>query len=191
MRSSVLRPALVAALSLLSTAAFAGTLHLDAKQPKPADIHFLASGTTGALDIDAVGTQAVVTDDGTTVKIAVPLATVKTGIDERDEHMCSAKYVDCATYPDMVLSFAKADVHWPTEVGKSETGTAAGTFTGHGKTMPVSVKYTVQRTKPGFKIKGEFSYDTDKLGIAAVTYMGVGVDHNQSAKATIFVTEEP
>jgi len=188
MSSSVFRSALVAALALLPTAAFAG-LRVDPTIAKPA-VQFNATGEPGALDIEAKTTDCTAADDGTTLSFTVKLDTVTTGIDLRDEHM-KEKFLQTAQYPDAVLSFPKATIAWPTETGKKVTGTLDATFSAHGKSTPTKLKYDVQKTKTGWKVTGTFPYDTTALGIEVPSYLGVTIDNHQTAKAVMYLTDAP
>jgi hypothetical protein len=86
-------------------------------------ISFFAVGNPGFLDIEGVSNTMTVVDDGTKLVFTVPMASVKTGIDTRDEHM-NDKYVVQGKFPDAILTLAKADVQWPTEVGAAASGSS-------------------------------------------------------------------
>lgn len=146
-------------------------------------VSFFAVGTVGALDIEGKTTSMTVTDDGTNLVFSVPMATVKTDIDTRDEHMLEA--IGAAQYPNAILTFKKADVKWPTESGKKESGSVAATFNVHGKDQPVTVTYTNSKTSTGWTVSAKFQYNTATAGIGAVSYMGIGVDENQSASVKV------
>lgn len=165
--------ALVAALTF-PVAASAGTA-------VAVKVQFFAQGSPGFLDIEGVTEQMTVTDDGTTMTFTVPMESVKTGIDERDEHM-NHKYVDTAHFPNAVLHFAKADIAWPTETGAKVSGKVNAVFNVHGKDQPVTVEYTVTRGKSGTIIDASFKYDASASGVEIPSYAGVTVDPKQSAK---------
>lgn len=147
-------------------------------------VTFFASGSPGFLDIEGETNTMTLADDGTKLTFTVPMTTVKTGIDMRDEHM-NEKYVEVGTYPNAILSFAKADIKWPVNVGESSTGTVASTFNVHGKDQPVSVSYTVSKTKTGYRVKAKFNYDAAASGIAIPDYMGITVDPKQRAEVSL------
>lgn len=186
--SLFLRSALVAALALLPTAAFAG-MRLDTTIAKPV-VQFNATGEPGALDIEAKTSDCAVADDGTNLTFTVKLDTVSTGIELRDEHM-KDKFLQTGQYPDAVLTFPKASIAWPTETGKKVSGSLDAQFTAHGKTQPTKVKYDVQKTKQGWKVTGNFPYDTSAAGIEVPSYLGVTIDNHQTAKAVMYLTDAP
>ncbi len=185
---STLGHLLVAAVLLLPSAALAG-MRVESGVAKP-DIRFKANGEPGALDIDARTNECSVVDDGTTLTFTVPLSNIKTGIDLRDEHMRD-KFLQVGTYPNATLAFAKANIAWPTELGKRVDGTLDADFTAHGATKKVKVKYDVSKTKQGWKATASFTYNTTEHGIAVPNYLGVSVDALQHASAVIYLVDAP
>ncbi len=179
---------LLAAILLAPSAALAG-LRVESGVAKP-DIRFKANGEPGALDIDARTNDCTVTDDGTTLTFTVPLSNIKTGIDLRDEHMRD-KFLQVGTYPNATLALAKANIAWPTELGKHAEGTLDADFTAHGATKAVKVKYDVSKTKQGWKAKASFTYNTTDHGIAVPNYLGISVDALQQASAVVYLVDAP
>ena len=97
---------LLSALSLTSVA-WAGTLKVEGK-PK---VTFFAVGSPSFLNIEGTTTTLNLADDGSTLKFSVPMKTVDSGVELRDEHMRD-KYVHVETTPDAIISFKKADIPW-------------------------------------------------------------------------------
>lgn len=172
--------ALCAALFGLALASLpaAAAFQLDGK-PK---VSFYAEGSPGALDIEGKTSDLVLVDDGTTVTATVDLAGVSTGIDMRDQHM-KAKYLEVGSFPDASLSFPRAELQLPTELGASTSGEISGTFTVHGVPQPATVRYTVKRKRSGYAVDATFDYDASKHGIAIPSYLGITVDPAQKARA--------
>jgi polyisoprenoid-binding protein YceI len=171
-------------LGLASATAEAGTLRL-AGVPK---VSFFAKGSPGALDIEGKTSTLVFTDDGTTLTFKVPMATVKTGIELRDQHMRD-NYVEVAKYPEVTLTFPKADVKWPAAEGEETTGTITGSFTAHGATQPIEITYTVKSGKKGLAVEAGFPYDVTQYGIAIPSYLGVTIDPAQRAEVKILLLD--
>jgi polyisoprenoid-binding protein YceI len=73
------------------------------------------------------------------VKVTVPVSSMKTGIELRDEHMRSAGWLDAEKYPE--ISFVSQDVTHEDD-GK---WIARGTFTMHGVSKEMSVKVAVKQ----------------------------------------------
>lgn len=173
------RLALVALALTLPGLAWAG-LSTEGK-PK---IVFNATGSPGFLDIEGVSNTVTVADDGTNLTFTVPMKTVTTGIELRDEHM-NDEYVQVATYPNAVLSLARAGVTWPAAAGQKSSGKVAGDFNIHGKSQPVTVSYTAVKTAHGFRVSAGFDFDTDKASISIPSYLGVTIDPKMHADATL------
>lgn len=72
------------------------------------------------------------------VEISVPVSSLKTGIERRDDHMRSKMWLDAGNYPE--ISF-KADAVTRTEDG---SWTAKGKFTMHGVSNDLTVKVNVR-----------------------------------------------
>ncbi|MEO0606037.1 MAG: YceI family protein, partial [Myxococcota bacterium] len=117
-----------------------------------------------------------------TIAFTVPMDTVETGISLRDQHMRDT-YVETATYPTVVLAFAKADVTWP-DAGSSE-GKVQATFTAHGVEKSVPVAYTIKRSKETYKVKASFPFNTSEHGIEIPKYLGVTIKPAMTTDVTV------
>jgi polyisoprenoid-binding protein YceI len=112
-------------------------------------------------------------DDGQVLKVIVPLANLKTGIDLRDRHL-REKYLEVQKYPDAVLEVPWASLQLP-EDGKSTSGKGKGKMTLHGKTKEVSFSYTVQRSGNTYQVTGNTPLNVKDFDITIPSYMGVTV----------------
>lgn len=178
--SPLLSALLVAGGLSLSLPAFAGGMTLSGS-PK---VSFFAVGSPGFLDIEGVSKKLTVTDDGTTLVFTVPVESLDTGIELRDDHM-KEKYMEAGTYPDLVIKLPKASVTWPGEVGAAATGKVAGSFVAHGVEKPVEIEYSVKKSKTGYRVTGKFAFDASQHGIGIPAYLGVTVDPKMRAEATL------
>jgi polyisoprenoid-binding protein YceI len=151
-------------------------------------VSFFAEGTPGALDIEGEAGVVTLVDDGTTIRVTVPMASVHTGIDLRDEHM-NAKYVEVARFPDVVLAIPRASLTWPAVGGPASKGSVAGTFTAHGVERPVTVQYTLVRKGAGYRVSAKFDFDVSQHGIEIPSYLGVTVDPKMRAEAVLELAE--
>ncbi|MEN0067326.1 MAG: YceI family protein [Myxococcota bacterium] len=169
---------MVLATSLLWTnVALAGTT-IEGK-PK---VVFHAEGSPGFLTFDGTTRDLTLKDEGTTLVFTVPMDTVETGIGLRDQHM-REKYVETATYPNVVLTLAKDHIQWP-EAG-TVNGEVTAKFEAHGVELDVPVKYSIKRSKDLYKIKASFPFDTTKHGIEIPTYLGVTIKPAMTADVTV------
>lgn len=89
----------------------------------------------------ARGKMSVDLDKGTgTVYISVPVATMRTGVDVRDEHLRSKNWLDAEAFPNISFEGKRSK---PAE-GKKDVVEVTGTFIMHGRkkemTLPVEWK---------------------------------------------------
>ena len=176
--------------SLRSTglAFFAGVALLLASAPAMAafqvsgkpKVNFFAVGT-GAPDIEGVSDKLSIADDGTTLTFTVPMESVETGMTLRDHHM-HQNYVQVDQFPNATLSFARSALTLPVEVGESTSGSVQASFTVHGVAAPVTVTWSLKRSKSGYTVDASFNYDVTKHGIEIPSYLGVTVDPAQKAR---------
>lgn len=110
-------------------------------------------------------------DKGTgSVSLSVPVASMKTGIDMRDEHMRSEKWLDAAKYPDITFVSKKAAV----DKAKG-TAQVTGDFTCHGvtKEMTVTVSWKAVPAEAAAKAqfpKGDWVRFTTEFDVALKDY---------------------
>jgi len=173
-------PAVLGTLLLslsLSTPAMAA-FQVDGK-PK---VSFFAKGSPGALDIEGKSAELAISDDGTTLTCTVGLTHLYTGIELRDEHMRD-KFLEVGTFPNATLSIARADLQLPTDLGQSTQGTVQGSFTAHGVTKPVTISYSLKKSKTGYAVDASFDYNASDFGIAIPSYLGITIDPAQKIRA--------
>ena len=133
---------------------------------------FSGKGPAG-FKLEGKSEQVSVKDDGKTVAISVPLATLKTGIDLRDRHM-REKYLEVEKYPDAVLQVPWSAIQLPAD-GQTSTQTVPGKMTLHGKTHDVSVTYTLKRTGETYDASGKVPLNLKDYDILLPNYLGVTV----------------
>lgn len=174
------------AISLMFPALAEAGMKIEGK-PK---VTFFASGSPGFMSIEGVSSAMTLSDDGTKLSFTVPMQTVSSGIALRDQHM-NEHYVQIDKFPNVVIEFARADVPWPAELGKSVTGKVAGTFTAHGVPLPAPIEYTATKTKTGWRVKAKFTFNTDAHGMHIEPYMGISFDANMYATVTVDLIDAP
>lgn len=178
-----MKVALTAALVLLATPAFAKLA------PKgDAQVDFFATGP-GGLSIDGKTKDLAIADDGKKVVFTVPLKNLTTGIALRDQHM-REKYLQVEKYPDATLEIARDDLKFPV-AGKRSDGEVKGTFTAHGVSKPVTVKYKAHREKDGtLGAEGKFKINTKDHGIDVPSYLGVTVRPDMDLQVKFSASDE-
>lgn len=169
-------------IALMGLAALAGP-SLEGK-PK---VVFHAEGSPGFLTFEGTTRRLELASDDTTLTFTVPMDTVQTGIALRDEHMRD-KYVQTATYPNVVLTLPRADVAWPAAGQRTEIE-LQGTFEAHGveKTVPVTAQ--LRERKGLVEVRASFPFDTTEHGIAIPSYLGVTI--KPEMRAEVQLTVEP
>jgi len=118
--------------------------------------HLMISTVRGSFK-DVSGTVTLA--DRPSVEVTIPVATIDTGVGQRDDHLRSADFFDVANHPAM--TFAGALIEGTIETG----GTLAGDLTIRGVTRPVTlevesngeVKDPWGNTKVGFTATGTIS----------------------------------
>ena len=109
-------------------------------------------------------------DDGKVLRIIVPLANMKTGIDLRDRHM-REKYLEVEKYPDAVLEVPWSALRLPPP-GQSVQETARGTVSLHGKSKEVPVRYTVATQGDTYQVTGTVPLNMKDFDINVPSYLG-------------------
>lgn len=127
----------------------------------------------GGFSLEGKTNQLRIDDDGTTLRITVPLAGVHTGISLRDRHM-REKYLEVSKYPDAVLEVPWSAVKLPAD-GQTSEGTATGKMSLHGKTHDVQVKYRIVRTGSRYQVSGNVPLNIKDYDIDVPSYFGVTV----------------
>jgi polyisoprenoid-binding protein YceI len=134
-------------------------------------VSFTLVGPAG-LKINGSGSDVKVSDDGQSFKVAVPLGTVTTGIDLRDEHM--RKYLEVKSYPETELIVPRSALKVPGP-GEKVNQDTSGSFTLHGKTKPMSFHYGCTREGDKLKVSGSLHLNMQDFGIEVPSYFGVKV----------------
>lgn len=160
----------------------AGVAHAALDETGQSTVTFTATGTMG---MRIVGTthELDVQDDGTTLRITVPLSHLATGIDLRDQHM--REHLDVAHHPSAVLSVPRASLVIPTS---SETsGDASGTMELHGRTHAVTFHYRAEPRDGAIRVSASTRVDMSQFGIDVPSYLGIDVDRRVAVSASFRV----
>jgi polyisoprenoid-binding protein YceI len=151
------------------------------------DVVFTAIGPAG-LKITGNGKDLKVVDDGTTVKVTVPLAGIKTGIALRDRHM-HEKYLETSKYPAAELEVPRASLKVPA-AGQTSTFDAAGTLRLHGKTAHTQFHCTSTRAGSKIRVTANLRLNMQEFGIEVPSYLGVTVKPDVDVAVQFETNEE-
>ena len=131
------------------------------------------TGKAVGVKLEGKTSELKLQDDGQVLRVIVPLAGLKTGMDLRDKHM-REKYLEVDKYPDAVLEVPWSAVTLP-EDGKSTTQKGRGKMTLHGRTKEVPFTYTVHRAGNTYQVTGNTPLNLKDFGIEVPSYLGVTV----------------
>jgi polyisoprenoid-binding protein YceI len=142
----------------------------------------------GGFTLEGNTRELKLQDDGTTLKITVPLGQLTTGIALRDRHM-KEKYLEVSKYPELVLEIPWASVQLPSD-GQRLEGSGTGKVTLHGQTKDVPIRYALQRAGTRYQVTGHAAINLKDFGIEVPSYFGVTVQPDIDARAT-FTADRP
>jgi hypothetical protein len=190
----------VSAFGILAVAfaASAGSLSVPGEPP----VTFLAIGPAGfKIDGKIPGLKA--TDDGTTLKLTLPLTRVSTGMGLRDTH-CKDEVFEVnhqekdeekkkkwGEFPNKVATLAvqKSALQVPTE-GKPTSGKVSGQLTAHQAQQTVSITYTAKKVPGGYQVEGSFPMDITRWRMKPPEKFGIAVKKDVIVKASFKVEEK-
>ncbi|MFT4703035.1 MAG: polyisoprenoid-binding protein YceI [Bradymonadia bacterium] len=136
------------------------------------------TGTSAAIhgtlttDINAPGTTS-----GT---ISVPVASLRTGVDLRDEHLHSADWLNAAGHPEITFALTSVDVPSGATLshGQAINATVTGDFSLNGVTRSVTTTAEVSFYEiANDQVAGSYGIDNDILRIEARFAVPLG-EHN-------------
>ena len=148
---------------------------------------FNATGSPGFLTFEGVTRDITLVDDGEKLVFTVPVDTLDTGIEVRDDHM-RRTYVQTDQFPNVVITLPRAEVKWP-ESGSSE-GTVKGVFQLHGVDKEVELTYAIKRVKEAYRVKATFPFNTTEHGIEIPSYLGITIAAEMDGEVVVELVEE-
>lgn len=131
------------------------------------------------LSNDVSGSVTFNVDDISTLKgsVSIRTASIKTGIDLRDEHLRSADWLDAESYPEITFTIKSvSDVQ--SLADNKLSAKVTGDFTAHGVTKEVTADATITYLDESEKTK--MRAPGDLLGVDAkfnITLSDFGVEH--------------
>lgn len=161
--------AVVASLSLVAGAAFAGWSKTDTK----AQARFNGSGP-GGFKIEGTTAAVDVKDpDGKSLTVVVALKDLSTGIALRDSHMRD-KYLEVGKFPETTLVVPLSALTIPAD-GKDGEGDAKGNVTLHGVTKEQAFHYKASCKAGVCDVTGTLPLNMNDYGIKVPSYLGITV----------------
>ena len=129
-----------------------------------------------------------------TFSITVPVASLKTGIDMRDEHLRSEMWLDAKNNPDLVFKGSKID-----DLGGGKYK-FSGTFSARGKARDLAVVVDLKKIpgtkaakfglgdKDAIRVRGEFTLKLSDFGIQIPGMAAAKVNDEWTVKISLFGT---
>jgi polyisoprenoid-binding protein YceI len=156
------------------------------KQRPPASAGFAGNGPAG-FTIEGTTDSVFVSDDFTAFTVTVGLASMKTGISLRDQHM-REKYLHVDRFPNAVLVVGRDAIALPDD-GTREA-TASGSMTIHGVTRQQAFSFRATCVKAVCDVDGKASLNFNDFGVAVPSYLGITVKPNVTVSARFRVARE-
>lgn len=152
------------------------------------EINGTASGIKGTFTLDPSNIEA------TTGKIEVPITSMQTGIELRDQHLRGKDWLDADTSPSIVFDIKKISGVQVVSSGGGKgvaKGTAEGTFTVHGvakaASFPIEIQYVEKSPADVVMIKSEFTVSLKDHNIAGKKgIVGSKVAETINVKVSLF-----
>lgn len=114
-------------------------------------------------------------------KFTLPVKTLKTGMDLRDDHMIN-KYLHVGKHPDIKLEIKPFKV--------MPSGKAKGVLMLHGEEKPVEVSYTSKRSGKELSVDANFKIDIVDFKIDIPSFQGITVAKEVKLKAMLTAITE-
>jgi len=98
--------------------------------------------------------------------ITVPVSSLRTGIELRDEHLVSDDWLDAASHPNAIFEITGISGASSLEANEDTNVTVRGNFTIHGVSKPVTARTRVQ-WDGGSRVRGraQFTVKLDEHGV--------------------------
>ena len=98
----------------------------------------VTSGVTGEFTVDPADVST------TTGRVQVAVASLRTGVDLRDEHLRGASWLDAEHHPDATFEITRIESRGPIRPNRATTVRVKGRFTLHGVTHEISTTARVR-----------------------------------------------
>lgn len=116
--------------------------------------------------------------------LTVPVTSIRTGVDLRDEHLVGKNWLDAKKNPKAVFEITKVTGPKKLKANKNTKVKVQGKFTVHGITRPVTADATVKWIPFTDELKGTPGIDNDVLRVKAAFKIKL-TDHLISVPAVV------
>jgi len=147
--------------------------------PARSMVRFRTRTMWGLIPVNGTFTEVsgsgTIADDGVTGRVVIPVASVRTGIGKRDEHLRSADFFDAATHPEITAEVS----------GAQPSGNGALldlTLTVRGTSRPLRLSVGVEVLDDGsLRVSGGCTLDRRDFGVSGNMVGMVGTSTDVSA----------
>lgn len=118
--------------------------------------------------------------------ITVPVASIRTGIDERDEHLRGSDWLDAGSHPN--ASFEITGVRGASSLTADQDTNlqVTGRFTIHGQTHDVTARVRAKWDgSNGFRLRARFTIELDDYGVSIPSVVRAKVSNEISIQIDI------
>lgn len=152
--------------------------------------------TQGLVEFKARGFPTFITISGKSTKLSgmlsinegkaegsfkLPLASLKTGMDLRDEHM-TEKYLEVEKFPEAKVTLMPFEL--------KDSGKVMGTLTLHKVTKEIPLEYTTVKSDTGIKVSTKFKIELSDYNIQIPSFQGITVAKEINLNVDLAVREK-
>tara|TARA_B100001971_G_scaffold111191_1_gene102071 strand:- start:11659 stop:12216 length:558 start_codon:yes stop_codon:yes gene_type:complete len=166
---------------------FNSNLLLASQVKVPSDVTFSAVGRPSFLKINGKSkelTQDLMLEENLlSGSFSFQLASLKTGIELRDEHM-KDNYLQVKKYPSAILKINNLDI------SQEKTHKLRGSLTLHGVEREIELELDLERNNNSIALNGEFEVNLDDFKIDIPSFQGITVAKTVKVKVETKVDTE-
>jgi polyisoprenoid-binding protein YceI len=169
-------------------------------------VMFQSDAPLETLDGVSVDTQGSFTVNptapatGFTGRVAVSVASLRTGSDMRDDHLRGGMWLDAARFPNITLELQRTTLAQPLQPGAEVSGNVTGRFTMHGVTrdvtVPVRVRYVPLAAEHQgmqqfgvnadmIRVRGDFSLNLSDYGVSIIAPLRLKVSNTITVRVDL------
>jgi polyisoprenoid-binding protein YceI len=148
-----------------------------------------SSTVSGSITVDPANLSSV------SGSIRVPISSIRTGDDLRDEHLRSDSWLDAATTPDAIFEITAVEGATALTPGEVANVTLRGRFTIHGHTRDITARAQVRylpadgSTPALIRAQARFSVELPDYGVSVNPLVRLKVSDHIEVNVTIRCTE--
>ncbi|MFK8002791.1 MAG: YceI family protein [Polyangiales bacterium] len=143
-------------------------------------INGISSTASGTFSVDPANLSA------TSGTITVPVASIGTGIDERDEHLRSPQWLNAAAHPNATFEITSIRGASSLTANQDANLQVVGRFTIHGQTHNVTARVRAKWDgSTGLRLRARFTIELDDYGVSIPSVVQAKVSNEISIQIDI------